>query len=162
MIDVLGKHLSGILIIKNIDNKTNRCVFLNEMGITFFDLSLEENQYHYENIMSSLNKKGVKISLAKNLGMILMNGIYKSIISEENTNTETTLKLKLKRKGYVEYKIEKQLNQIPTIINKNQKGKKFISIYQFYNSTYTMPDSIFVDHHQVNFKISLKQIYATE
>ncbi len=162
MIDVMGKHLSGILFIKNIEGHSTRCVFMNEMGVTFFDLNFENNQYRYESIMSSLNKKGVKMTLAKDLGMILMDGIFHSIISENKIENQTILKLKLKRKGFVTFHIDSTKQQIPFVENKNKRNKTFITVQQLYLSNNTMPDSIFVKHHQINFQISLKQIHASE
>ncbi|HMN33715.1 MAG TPA: hypothetical protein PKA54_10110 [Chitinophagaceae bacterium] len=162
MIDVMGKHLSGILFLKNIEGQSTRCVFMNEMGVTFFDLNFENNQYHYESIMSSLNKKGVKITLAKDLGMILMDGIFQTVISENKTENKTILKLKLKRKGFVTFHIDSTKQQIPFVENKNKRNKTFITVQQLYLSNNTMPDSIFVKHHQINFQISLKQIHASE
>lgn len=162
MIDVVGKHLSGILIIKNMDTEGVRCVFMNEMGVTFFDLQLNSTNYMYHNIMSSLNKKAVKIALAKDLGMILLSGIYKSVLTEKKNEKEDILTLKLQRKGLVEYYIQHKHHTIPLILNKNNRNKKFVEINQFYSAINSMPDSIFVQHHQVNFQISLKQIHATE
>ncbi|MEZ5046313.1 MAG: hypothetical protein R2831_04905 [Chitinophagaceae bacterium] len=153
-IDVLDKHLSGLLIFSKVEEDTTRCVFMNEMGITFYSMSFTKEQYFYHYVMPSLNKKGVKIALAKDMGMILMQGIFKQTIS---TNA-TSQVFKLKRKGYVRYTFEncKKINKI-----ENYGKKNVVSIVPFYQSKSDMPDSLSVQHHAFDFSIRLKQLYDT-
>jgi hypothetical protein len=167
-IDVIGKHLSGILVFKTQADSSIRTVFVNEMGVTFFDISFFDQHYKFNAIMKSMDKKAVRLSLAKDLGMILMRGIFKnreaadrlpsSSLPGEQQNTFT---LKLKRKGTVRYVSSAGATQYPVIENFG-KNKKVISIGQFYQADNPVPDSIFVQHHTVNFTISLKQLHATE
>src|SRR5690349_10497852 len=42
-IDVVGKHLSGLLLFKTMADSTMRVVFTNEVGITFFDFEFAPN-----------------------------------------------------------------------------------------------------------------------
>lgn len=159
-IDVVGKHLSGILIFKTQEDSSIRSVFVNEMGITFFDITFSKDNYVFHSIMESMDKKAVKITLAKDLGMILMIGIFIKNPIEQIPNIHI-LQLKLKRKGIVQYDFEDSTNHINTIQNFG-KRKKVVEINQYYSTKNTMPDSIFVHHQTVNFTISLKQLYATE
>lgn len=165
-IDVIGKHLSGILVFKQQEDKSIRTVFVNEMGVTFFDITFFDDSYIFNSIMESMDKKAVKISLAKDLGMILMRGIYKN---EKNIGSqyipgslsEKEIVLKLKRKGTVHYHVKETGSAFPLIENYGKK-KKVITVTQTYTTENSMPDSIFVQHHTVNFTISLKQLHATE
>ena len=167
-IDVIGKHLSGILIFKMQEDSSIRTVFINEMGVTFFDITFYENTYQWNTIMESMDKKAVKISLAKDLGMILMKGIFvkKPAIAAANiqglpANTPFVIEKKLKRKGIVKYYLLSGSHEIPQIENYGRK-KKVISITQKYKDKNSMPDSIFVQHHTVPFTISLKHLHVTE
>src|SRR5579862_4916289 len=36
-VDVIGKHISGLLVIKRMPDSSTRIVFTNEMGFSFFD-----------------------------------------------------------------------------------------------------------------------------
>lgn len=161
-IDVIGKHLSGILIFKTQEDSSVRAVFVNEMGVTFFDITFLKDSYLFNSIMNSLDKKPAKLSLAKDLGMILMRGIFKSeSIKKENCQIQF-LRLNLKRKGYVSYFPNENWTTFPTIINFGKREKKIITITQNYTQENSLPDSIFVQHHTVNFTISLKKIDVTE
>lgn len=164
-IDVLDKHLSGILIFKTMEDESIRSIFLNEMGVTFFDMTFYKNSYVYNAIMNSLDKKAVKISLAKDLGMILMRGIFaeldkpvKKASADKMLSSKT---LKLKRKGYVNYFADKSCKGYWQIENWGSK-KKVVSITQKHIPELSMPDSIFVQHHTVHFTISLKHFHAAE
>lgn len=160
-IDVIGKHLSGILIIKQQEDSSHRVVFVNEMGVTFFDYTFFENHYVINNVMESLNKKAVKKTLAKDLGMILQKGIFKSNPTFETNNTQRTAIYKLQKRGSVKYFTNPNCNPITQIENWG-KHKKVITTNQYFNSQNQSPDSIFVQHHTVNFTITLKQLYASE
>jgi hypothetical protein len=157
-IDVVGNHLSGILICKTLESGQQRLVFINEIGATFFDITFDETIYHFNSAMGKLNKKAAKRTLAKDLGMILIKGIYKSL--ENHSKNEKTLELKLKRKGKVLYYPNKNCKQYPLVENVGRK--KVLSIHQYYKHDSAMPDSIFVQHHKVNFTINLKQMDVTE
>jgi hypothetical protein len=160
-IDVMSKHLSGILLMKTLQDSTIGVTFINEMGVTYFEIVFYANSYHFNSIQDKMNKKAVKKTLAKDIGMILMRGIFKSSpdYSEELTNRIMTLKLK--SKGYVKYTTD-QTCQPPSLIQNFGKRKAVVSIYQFYKAENSMPDSIFVQHHTSPFSISLKQMDVTE
>lgn len=160
-IDVIGKHLSGILIIKQQEDSSHRVVFVNEMGVTFFDYTFFENKYQVNQIIESLDKKAVKKTLAKDLGMILQKGIFKPNPTFNINQSGGIQTYQLQKKGTVQYFYELDCKQINTIKNFG-KRKAVISTQQFYSSQNQSPDSIFVQHHTVNFTISLKQLYATE
>ena len=164
-IDVLDKHLSGILIFKTMEDKSIRTVFLNEMGVTFFDVTFYKNSYAYNSIMKSLDKKAVRISLAKDLGMILVRGIFeesnKPIKKATNDKMLASKTLQLKRMGYVNYFADKNCLGYYQIENWGKK-KKVVSVAQKHIPDLSMPDSIFVQHHTVHFTISLKHFNAPE
>ncbi len=167
-IDVIGKHLSGILVFKMQVDSSIRVAFVNEMGMTFFDMSFYDNSYTFHSITDNLDKKAVKISLAKDLGMVLLRGIFKENMNRINqTNpqlpTEPVEKysISLKRKGRVMYHRTRNETEIPLIENFGKK-KKIITITQNYSDKNSMPERIFVEHHTVNFTILLKQLHVTE
>jgi hypothetical protein len=46
-VDVVGKHISGLLLIKNMPDNSKRVVFTSEAGLTFFDFSFsKEGNFH--------------------------------------------------------------------------------------------------------------------
>ncbi len=160
-IDVLNKHLSGILIFKRMEDSSIRSVFMNEVGATFFDITFNAYSYHYNKVMESLDKKAVKKTLAKDLGMILMRGIYKGFPTYFTETDHTLITLKLQSKGTVRYTTSPDCAPVELIENLGRR-KTVISVRQFYTTKVSMPDSIFVQHHTVHFTISLKQFNAEE
>ena len=44
-IDVVGKHLSGLLFFKKLPDESFRVVFTNEMGLNFFDFHFADHQF---------------------------------------------------------------------------------------------------------------------
>ena len=44
-IDVVGKHLSGLLFFKKQPDESFRVVFTNEMGLNFFDFRFADHQF---------------------------------------------------------------------------------------------------------------------
>jgi hypothetical protein len=160
-IDVLQKHLSGLLIFKRMDDSSIRAVFMNEVGATFFDITFCNDSYHYNYVMKSLDKKSVKKTVAKDLGMILMRGIYKGRPSCITSHEHSYITLRLQSKGTVRYTTTPDCAPVELIENMGRK-KAVISVRQFYTAKVSMPDSIFVQHHTVHFTISLKQFNAEE
>ncbi len=160
-IDVLNKHLSGILIVKTMEDGNIRSVFMNEAGATFFDITFKPDSYQYNKVMESLDKKAVKKTLAKDIGMIVMRGIYKGSPSYSTDAAHRMVTFKLRSKGRVTYTTTQDCIPAERIENFGRR-KKVITIRQFYTSDNSMPDSILVQHHTVRFSISLKQFHAAE
>ncbi len=158
-VDILNKHLSGILILKTQEDSSIRIVMLNEMGTTFFDLSFYSDRYIFHSTLSQLKKKGVKLTLAKDLGMILVRGIYSNKPMQKLT--DGGMELKLKRKGTVRYYTSEECRQFLRIENYG-KNKNIISTTCSYETNQPMPDKVEVTHHTVNFTIKLNRIYAVE
>src|SRR5688572_30773844 len=59
-VDVVGKHISGLLLVKEMPNQSKRIVFTNEAGVTFFDFGFEsDNTFKVYSIIKQLDKKPV-------------------------------------------------------------------------------------------------------
>jgi len=169
-IDVLDKHLSGLLIFKTQDDQSIRAVFVNEMGVTFFDVSFWDDHYRFHSMLPGIDKSAVKISLAKDLGMVLMRGIFKKIVNgvpivqskpSASQSANKGIILPLKRRGVVTYVPEPGCRQSLQISNRGRQTP-VVSITQKYLPEHSMPDSIFVEHHRFHFTICLKQLHAAE
>ncbi len=153
-VDVVGKHLSGILIIKQQPNQSHRVVFLNEMGVTFFDFTFHEDNWVVNQIMESLDKKSVKKTLAKDFGMLL----GKSILKKETISTSgKEISVKLKEKGRVTYYCREACGVSDRIVNFGKKNA-VITIHNYFQTNDT-PDSIYIEHHKINFTIQLNRIH---
>jgi hypothetical protein len=73
-VDVVGKHISGLLLIKNMPDSSTRVVFTNEAGITFFDFSFsKEGQFSVVSVIKQFDRKVVIQTLEKILPLYLVN-----------------------------------------------------------------------------------------
>src|SRR5579871_1111397 len=72
-IDVVGKHLSGLLIFKKMPDSSMRIVFSGETGFTFFDFEFSaDGNFVVHSIIKQMNKKPVIKTLRKDFELILM------------------------------------------------------------------------------------------
>jgi hypothetical protein len=70
-IDVVGKHLSGLLLVKPLDGGY-RIVFTNEAGVTFFDFAFDPSgNFRVVNVIKELDRKEVITLLQKDFALML-------------------------------------------------------------------------------------------
>ena len=71
-VDVVGRHISGLLLIKNMPDSSYRIVFTNEAGVTFFDFGFsQQGTFKAYNVIKQLDKKPVIQTLRKDFELIL-------------------------------------------------------------------------------------------
>lgn len=71
-VDVVGKHLSGLLLVKELEDRSTRLVFTNEVGVTFFDLEfLQDGRFEVKKIIEPLNRKVVIETFRDDFSLLL-------------------------------------------------------------------------------------------
>jgi hypothetical protein len=71
-IDVVGKHLSGLLFVKKMDDQSYRVVFTNEIGVEFFDFGFDASgAFKVYDVIPQLDKKAVINTLRKDFELML-------------------------------------------------------------------------------------------
>jgi hypothetical protein len=71
-VDVIGKHMSGLLLIKQMPDHSNRIVFTNEAGLTFFDFAYApDGSFEVKSILVQLDKAPVVETLQKDFELLL-------------------------------------------------------------------------------------------
>ncbi len=71
-IDVVGKHMSGLLFIKKMDDLSYRVVFTNEIGVEFFDFGFEASGgFKVYDVIPQLDRKAVINTLRKDFELML-------------------------------------------------------------------------------------------
>ena len=71
-VDVVGNHISGLLLLKNMPDSSYRVVFTNEAGVTYFDFGFsKEGDFKVHNVIKQLDKKPVIQTLRKDFQLIL-------------------------------------------------------------------------------------------
>ena len=158
-VDIVGNHISGILLFKKMTDSSIRVVFSNESGLTFFDFGfLPDEQFVVYQITPKMNKKAVIGTLRKDLDLILfrsMNGNQTYILSDSPL-------------VYHAFPQSKGINYYITNLNcsrllKMQRASDKKPVMEAYLNTeagFSSPDSISLRHLNFDFTITMKKISA--
>jgi hypothetical protein len=88
-VDVIGKHISGLLIFKTMPDSSMRVVFTNEVGVTFFDFEFKnDGSFKVHQIIEQMNKKAVTNLLRKDFELIMMRGVTNGKLKSYLQNDE--------------------------------------------------------------------------
>lgn len=154
-IDVVGKHLSGLLFFKKLPDESFRVVFTNEMGLNFFDFHFADHKFEVEHCIDQLNKKAVINQLHKDIGFVLMTelnyGQGRVFVKDQERYYAFTA-----GKETTTYVTDAQTLQISRI--ENAAPRKLKVVVSLTKTVAGMPDSVFIDHKLFPFTIALKQI----
>lgn len=154
-VDVIGKHLSGILIIKTMPDSSVRIVFSNEAGFKFFDFGFEQEGFKVYYIFEQMDKKAVIKTLRKDFELVLMRHLdaAKSFTATEN---EYVYHVFPDGKDIYYYITNMDCSQLIRM-ERGSKRKKVVEAY-IQPGADNMPDSIGIKHHNFNFDIQLKRL----
>ena len=153
--DIYNNHVSGILIIKKINEKTHRVVLTSDFGNKLIDFEVSENDFKLNYVLSDLDKK-IVINFLKNDFQELLRQKYPVNESFENENSKIYLS-KIDKKSYYLF-FNKENNLLKQIIyTKNNKEKIDFS---FDAKKHIFADSLNLQHK--DFKINIKLFQITE
>jgi hypothetical protein len=154
-VDVIGKHISGLVLFKTMPDSSVRIVFTNEAGVKFFDFEFRQNHFHVYQIIHQLNKKPVIKTLQRDFEMILMPWVGSEKPSVYKNDNEL---------HYV-YNHEGEKDCVVTSPDCNtlqrlektsvRKKKVLVNLISRNNQA---PDSIAIAHLTFNMKIGLKRL----
>ena len=155
-VDVVGRHLGGLLVIKTMPDSSIRLVFTSEMGLTFFDFGFAaDGQFTVHHILHQMDKKAVITTLRKDFGLVLW----------EHTEDTRLLTLTDGRDRYYGFPQEKGVNYYITdtacshLLRAERASRtKTIVTAQLLDYSNGIPDSIFISHKQFHFTIALKRL----
>ena len=156
-VNVTGKYLSGILLIKKMPDNSTRIVFSNQSGFKFFDFEFTANgDFKVDYVTTQLNKKPVLITLRKDFEIVMMqphvmqNGFVKA--------DSTGLKYYgfPEEKGYNYYITDVNCNELIRMERASSRKAVVKAIMQNYKDG--MPDTIGISHTGFQFEIGLKKL----
>lgn len=155
-VDIIGKHLSGLLLIKTMQDSSTRIVFTSEIGVKYFDFEFAlDGKFSVNYIVEKMNRKTVLTTLRKDFQLILM------------LNLDFEKAYLLKDDQFIYYVFPKE-NDLRYYILKAETQKlermesgttskiKVRAIMQNYLEN--VPDTISIDHYNYNFTIGLKRL----
>lgn len=153
-IDVVGHHLSGLLLIKTMPDSSQRVVFTNESGISFFDFEWNANGFKAHHVMKKLNRKIIVNALRKDIELVVFPAVLKKTfgvsLNESNVFNGSRKKESLKSKAS---------ERCLSIESTEVFGKKSKLVdCRFFPRDKNIPDSVAIAHHNFNMNIALKRI----
>ncbi|MEJ0104062.1 MAG: hypothetical protein WDO19_16515 [Bacteroidota bacterium] len=155
-VDVVGNHLSGLLLIKKMPDSSTRMVFSNEMGFKFFDFEFSPGgNFKVYSVIKQMNKKPVLKTLRKDFELILMQHLD-SAAASVRTNNGLLYYVFPQAKGY-NYYITDSTGEMLVRMERASKRKTVVEAVMK-NYTNGIPDTIGISHKTFNFKIGLKRI----
>lgn len=154
-VDVVGKHLSGLLIIKAMPDSSTRLLFANEAGFKFFDFGFKGKEFTVYHIIDQMNRKAVIKTLRKDFALLLMQPVvpYKShgmLLEGENYHVFS------EGKDHYYYITDADCSRIVRM-ERGSKRKKVSTIFSTADDR-NIPDSIRIQHHNFDFTITLKRL----
>lgn len=152
-VDVVGKHLSGLLVMKRMPDSSTRVVFTSEMGLTFFDFGFaRDGAFTVHRIIDQMDKKAVKKTLRKDFELVLMEHTASGRVLTDGVNR------------YYAFPQEKGTNYYITdstcthLLRVEKAGRKPVVIAQLLDYRNGVPDSVNIDHQLFHFTITLKKL----
>jgi hypothetical protein len=155
-IEVAGKYIGGLLLIKDMPDSSARIVFTNEAGFKFFDFEFSENgQFRIHHIIRQLDKKPV-IRLLRSDFELMLGTPFKEggWQSWEKDGEKYTGVVQKKEKHY--FITGKDCASLHRIESGSQRKRK-VSLY-YGGTDMRDPDSIRLQHHTFAMQIKLVKI----
>lgn len=155
--DVVGKHISGMLLIKYMTDSSTRIVFTNELGLSFFDFGFSrDNGFVVFHIVPQMNKPALIKTLRKDFELILFrnmdrNKSYNLIDSSDIYHAFP------QKKGVNYYITDEQCSRLIKMQRSSDK-KPIMEALFFDNLPGKSPDSISIRHLNFKFSIYLRKI----
>jgi len=156
-VDVIGKHISGLLLIKYMPDSSTRIVFTSEMGLSFFDFGfLRDSGFAVYHIVPQMNKAALIKTLRKDFELIMFRNMdeNKSYNLIDSTNIYHAYP---QEKGINYYITDEHCNYLIRMQRSSDK-KPIMEAFFYDNLPGNSPDSISIRHLNFKFSISLKKI----
>lgn len=155
-VDVMGNHLSGLLLIKKMPDSSTRMVFSNEMGFTFFDFEFAaDGDFKVYSIIKKMNKRSVIKTLQHDFELVLMNRLSSTEASVRSNNGLLYFIFPQAR-GYNYYITGAMADQLVRMERASNKKVIVEGIMKNYGNG--IPDTIGLSHKTFEFNIGLKRI----
>jgi hypothetical protein len=155
-IDVVGKHISGLLLMKQMPDSSYRVVFTNEAGIKFLDFEFASNgEFKVHHVLKQLDHKAVIRLLKADFALVLG-------IPFQGNNW-----IGWKQGNEVFYGVSEKKETVYFItdpdcaslqrIESASRRKRMVTLKTF-GDPLQQPDSIHLRHHTFAMEINLKKL----
>jgi hypothetical protein len=155
-INVIGKYISGLLLIKELPDSSTRMVFTNEAGFTFFDFEFTAaGEFKVHKVIKQMNKKAVLKTLRKDFKLVLMRFFDFSKAATYTSEGSTYYRFN-ENKDYYYYVTDSSCTAI-TSMQRASKRKTVMEATMPVNEK-PVPSKISIVHKNFNFTIQLTRL----
>jgi len=155
-VDVIGHHLSGLLLIKTLPDSSVRMVFTNEVGFKFFDFAFTpDGGFKVYYVVKQMDKKPVIKTLKKDFELVMLRkqDIKTAYLAKDDSSLYYIIK---KQKGFFCYVTDKGGDTLKRMEIASPRKPIVQAIMK--NYTNGIPDTIGISHKNFSFTIALKRI----
>jgi hypothetical protein len=160
-VDIYRNHLGGLMLIKPVNEKGFRVLFITEVGIKIIDMEFLNNgdfKLHY--CLDALNRKSVLETLKNDMGLILMPIPEDSRIKMMKDRRTGNTVIKSKNKNGLTYYFLEEQNRVNRIMQKDGWIKR--ANMAIYSNNSTAIDSIHISHSPVKLNIYLSTLHESQ
>jgi len=155
-IDVVGRHLSGLLLIKTLPDSSTRVVFSNEVGFKFFDFGFKpDGEFNVYYIINQMDKKPVIKTLRKDFELVMLRN-NDTAHAYLRKNDSSMYYIFPKPKGTYCYITNLDGTELTTMEICSPHKPIVQAIMK--NNANGIPDTIGITHKNFSFTIALKKI----
>ena len=153
-VDIIGKHLDGLLVLKAMPDSSTRVVFTSEAGPTFFDFGFaRDGHFTVYHIIDQMNKKAVIKGLRKDFELILLEHTARGTCLTDGTQRYYAFP---QEKGVNYYITDSACTRLDRV-EKASKRSAFV-IARLLDYRDGIPDSISIRHTKFEFTIAFKRL----
>lgn len=155
-VNVVGKYLSGLLLLKTMPDSSIHVVFSNEMGFKFFDFEfLPGSRFKVNYIIKQMNRRAVVKTLRKDFELILMQSLDSST-SYIRKDDRFIYYVFPQTRGFYYYITNNAGDELVRLERSSKRKPVVEAIMKNYSNG--IPDTIGITHKNFNFTIGLKKI----
>lgn len=155
-VNIIGKYLSGLLLLKTMPDSSIRMVFSNEMGFKFFDFEFSPGgRFKVNYIIKKMDRRPVIKTLREDFELVLMNSLDTSRVGIRKDSAYVYYSFP-RSKGFYYYITDPEGNELVRMERGSKRKPVVEAIMKDYHDG--VPDTIGITHKTFHFTIGLKKL----
>ena len=155
-VNIIGKYLSGLLLLKTMPDSSIRVVFSTETGFKFFDLEFAPGgRFKVNYIIKKMNRRPVITTLRQDFSLVLMLSLDPSA-AHIRKDSQYLYYVFPQKKGFYYYITNPAGDELVRMERSSKRKPVVEAIMENYSNG--MPDTIGITHKFFTFTIGLKKL----
>jgi hypothetical protein len=155
-VNIIGKYLSGLLLLKTMPDSSIRVVFSTETGFKFFDLEFASGgRFKVNYVIKKMNRRPVITTLRQDFSLVLMLSLDTSA-AHIRKDSQYLYYVFPQKKGFYYYITNPAGDELVRMERSSKRKPVVEAIMRNYNNG--MPDTIGITHKYFTFTIGLKKL----